>query len=1197
MSRAQVTVEDDSYAAEDEEQVQQEQQRHPAATADADAGAADLVETVRRGVLGDGSIFHGPFGPRPIIYADHTASGRALRFIENYITEHVLPLYGNTHTTTSVTGRQSTLFRTEARDIVRRSVNAGARDVALFVGNGVTGGINKLVHTLGLRQPGSLHGATPERLRRWRRTHSVEGYSYHNLPVKPDPEDVAARSASAASGAAATVEVVVFVGPFEHHSNILPWRESLARVVQIGEDKLGGIDAEQLEAQLRHESETHGANALLIGSFSAGSNVTGVVADTRAITVLLHKYGALSFWDFAAAGPHVKIDMNPSGTGSPDSLDGAFISPHKFVGGPQCPGVLVLKRHIFDLSEPPEQAGGGTVLFVTEDDHRYLDDIQEREEAGTPAIVGAIRCGMVFQLHAAVGHARMQELERDATTRVLKAWTEHPLVEVLGPEMRTSSPSPHGQGQDRLPIVSFMIRHKPGGRYLHYNFVCALLNDLFGIQSRGGCACAGPYGQAILGIDRETSRQFEERLVDAKEIIRPGFVRVSFPYFFSSHMVDYVIRAVLLVADHGWRMLTQYRFYHETGEWKHQTDLKFRQRKWLQSISYATGELSIKRARSGSESASRPLEPKLSTMTASEQEAHLKELLVKAEEILSVGTEGGAYSAPPVRDEGRALDAQSEALRWFVFPSEPAKEAAQSSSGAAAAATAAVESSDIVQMPLSMRPQEYQPGATTTTTTPPSVAVAASSVQSTELQPRERPAGTEDEPSSAKRMKLDAAAVADTPGVGVAQQPGAAKPAQGQPWKKQQKQHKASHSQQQQQQQQTPEAAMKRRKKKVEKKLMKLTGTAIKDYGMIREGDRILVGLSGGKDSLTLLQMLLALKRKAPIKFDVGVCTVDPMTEAFDPSPLKQYVVEELKLPYFFESQPIIDNAEKHMQRDSICAFCSRMKRGILYSCARREGYNVLALGQHLDDLAESFIMSAFNNGRLRTMKAHYQIEAGDTRVIRPFAYVREHMTREYAQLTTMPVIADNCPGCFNAPTERAHIKQLLAAEEERTPSVFSNMLKTIRPLMENDVDMENTADAVSKRQRKEADAAHKERKGKEKGKDKDDGAAEPASVNLTETDTAAASVAADDDGDVQSIDKTAAAFGGGATLKATGRSKPKPKAGKAKGFNPRTGGFESAQSWVGGAPSEAGAKDDEEHLAAVPSTATGTTGTRRTFS
>ena len=262
-------------------------------------------------------------------------------------------------------------------------------------------------------------GNRPGSIERWRRTHSVDAYSYHNLPVKPDPADVAARadqSASSSGGVAdADTTAVVFVGPWEHHSNLLPWRESLARVVQIGEDAAGGVDLASLETQLKlysaggvgtgnkSSASDEGGGKLLMGSFSAGSNVTGALADIGAITALLHKYGALSFWDFAAAGPHVKIDMNPSGQGAADSLDGAFISPHKFVGGPQCPGVLVLKRHVFDLSEPPEQPGGGTVLYVTGATHRYLDNLEEREEAGTPAIVGAIRCGLVFQLAEAVG--------------------------------------------------------------------------------------------------------------------------------------------------------------------------------------------------------------------------------------------------------------------------------------------------------------------------------------------------------------------------------------------------------------------------------------------------------------------------------------------------------------------------------------------------------------------------------------------------------------------------------------------------------------------------------------------------------------------------------------------------------------------------------------------------------------------------
>eukprot|EP00299_Pterocystis_sp_00344_P000001 c0_g1_i1.p1 GENE.c0_g1_i1~~c0_g1_i1.p1 ORF type:complete len:799 (-),score=248.57 c0_g1_i1:24-2354(-) len=251
-------------------------------------------------------------------------------------------------------------------------------------------------------------------------------------------------------------------------------------------------------------------------------------------------------------------------------------------------------------------------------------------------------------------------------------------------------------------------------------------------------------------------------------------------------------------------------------------------------------------------------------------------------------------------------------------------------------------------------------------------------------------------------------------------------------------------------------------RQRVHRKLVRLIGQAWRHYEMIRDGDRVMVGLSGGKDSLSMLDALVRLKQKSPVKFEIGVCTVDPMTPAFNPHPLKQYVREVYKLPYYFESVPIIDQAAIHMdKRISICSYCSRMKRGVLYSTCRREGYNVLALGQHLDDLAESFVMSAFHNGKLRTMKAHYLNEDGDVRIIRPLVYAREHITRLYAQLSSFPVINENCPGCFTAPQERAHIKTLLAGEEERTPTLFQNILKTMRPLMEHDLGDIETVDMV----------------------------------------------------------------------------------------------------------------------------------------
>lgn len=229
--------------------------------------------------------------------------------------------------------------------------------------------------------------------------------------------------------------------------------------------------------------------------------------------------------------------------------------------------------------------------------------------------------------------------------------------------------------------------------------------------------------------------------------------------------------------------------------------------------------------------------------------------------------------------------------------------------------------------------------------------------------------------------------------------------------------------------------------------LVTAAGRAIGDYGMIRAGDRVLLGLSGGKDSLSLLHVLLHLRARAPVRFELAACTVDPQSPDYDPSPLKPYMAA-LGVPYFYESQPIVEQAGAHMQGDSFCAYCSRMRRGILYRVARERGYNVLALAQHLDDLAETFLMSAFFGGKLRTMQAHYLNDAGDIRVIRPFVYVRERQTRDFATRAELPVVQENCPACFAVPQQRFRMKRLLAELEQEQPRLFANLLTAMRPLM-----------------------------------------------------------------------------------------------------------------------------------------------------
>jgi selenocysteine lyase/cysteine desulfurase len=284
-----------------------------------------------------------------------------------------------------------------------------------------------------------------------------------------------------------------------------------------------------------------------MGSFSAASNVTGIITDTEAVTTMLHRHGALAFWDYAAAGPYVDIDMA--------SKDAVFLSPHKFVGGPGASGVLVARRELFG-NTVPDVVGGGTVAYVNPDEHVYLEDPEHREEAGTPDIIGAIRAGLVFGLKQAVGTDVIRAHEEDFVRRALQVWGENPAIEVLG-----------NARAERLSITSFVIRAPHG--YLHHNFVVAVLNDLFGIQSRGGCSCAGPYGHRLLGIDLARSHAFEREITRGCEGIKPGWVRVSFNYFISEPVFAYILRAVDLVARWGARLLPVYRFDPATGMWWH----------------------------------------------------------------------------------------------------------------------------------------------------------------------------------------------------------------------------------------------------------------------------------------------------------------------------------------------------------------------------------------------------------------------------------------------------------------------------------------------------------------------------------------------------------------------------------------------------------------------------------------------------
>ncbi|MGH7500442.1 MAG: aminotransferase class V-fold PLP-dependent enzyme [Longimicrobiales bacterium] len=555
-----------------------------------------LIERIRESVIGAGEAVSGPFGERRVTYADYTASGQSLSFIEDYIRDTVLPLYGNTHSESSGTGLQTTRFREDARRIIRDAVGGSADDCVIFCGSGSTAAVDKLIGVLNLRIPHDLD----ERY----------GLSRH-IPADERP--------------------VVFIGPYEHHSNELPWRESIADVVVIHEDLSGGIDLAHLEEELKRYAN----RPLRIGSFSAASNVTGIVSDCRAISILLHRFGALSFWDFAAAAPYVNIRVSAAGPDGDDALDykdAIFLSPHKLIGGPGTPGVLVAKRALF-RNTVPCMPGGGTVWYVNPEAHRYFGDPEHREEGGTPAIVESIRAGLVFQLKAAVGEDAIREKEESFIRRAIASWKENPHIEILG-----------NCTADRLSIVSFVIRD--GERYLHHNYVVALLNDLFGIQSRGGCSCAGPYGHRLLGIDIERSHEFEREIGRGSEGIKPGWVRVNFNYFISEAVFQYILDALHLVANHGWRLLHLYRFDAKTGLWRHANGLAEPPMR-LSEVQYTDNGMTYPRHR------------------RHEPESRLATYLDEARRLF--------HDARPEDAQPRSdleLTTDFEQLRWFALPGE-----------------------------------------------------------------------------------------------------------------------------------------------------------------------------------------------------------------------------------------------------------------------------------------------------------------------------------------------------------------------------------------------------------------------------------------------------------------------------------------------------------------------------------------------
>lgn len=434
----------------------------------------DPLQNIRAGIIGRDALIDTPQGRKPLIYADFVASGRALRQVEETVMQEVLPWYANSHTEDSHCGAYMTALRRVARAEVARSCGADDDHAVIFTGSGATAGLNRLVHLLGLdRAIAQGHGAT------------------------------------------------VLTGPYEHHSNILPWRESGAQVIEIPEAETGGPDLIALDAALA------AARGLVIGTFSAASNVTGLLTDVAEVTRRLKAAGALAVWDYAGGGPYLPITMSPA----PDApIDAIALSPHKFVGGPGASGVLILRRDAV-ATAVPTCPGGGSVRFVSPWGHDYAQDVEEREEAGTPNILGDIRAALALSVKDAAGPDRIARIEHRHAARALTALRDMPGITLLG----------HATAA-RLPILSFRV-HGPAGD-IDPNAATRLLSDHFGLQARGGCACAGPYGHRLLGIDADSSARMRDRMLAGDTTARPGFVRVGLNYLFDDAECAVILDAI-----------------------------------------------------------------------------------------------------------------------------------------------------------------------------------------------------------------------------------------------------------------------------------------------------------------------------------------------------------------------------------------------------------------------------------------------------------------------------------------------------------------------------------------------------------------------------------------------------------------------------------------------------------------------------
>ncbi|KAF5304557.1 hypothetical protein FQA39_LY09608 [Lamprigera yunnana] len=1165
---------------------------------------AKLLKYIDDNIVGKHNAFLGPFGRRKVVFCDYVSSGRSLQFIEEYILREVLPCFGNTWSTANITSIQTSLFRQEAREIIKNAVNATEEDSVIFTDNGCVGAVQKIINSLDLIE-----------------------------------------------------SPIVFIGYNEDYEHLKLWQESGATVIKIAETIDGFLDLNDLEEQLRMHCNS---GKQLIGIFSIVSNITGILADDVATTILLHQYRALAFWDYNFAAPNVVIDLNPHVTGVKETSirkDATYFSLHKFAGGVQTPGVLIMKRALFK-----EEDGINNGFFELRNQNKCFE---LHEEVDSTQVVESIRAGLVMQLKETVtGSIITQRLEK-ITKQMMQHIRTIPEVTLLGNKSSSLK---------RLPIFSFLVRH-PRGTFLHHNFVCAVLNDIFGIQARAGCANSSSYTQDLLGIDSNLAEQYENIILEdltlhlsmqnsALQLLRPGFTRISLPYFISDSELAFIMEAIKMVATEGWKLLPQYVVDLETNEWRHYSNSVSKDRKWLGSIRYIDGKMTMNERRISG--------PGLFPQNYSDCLQTARNLFNRARKTANRN---------PYPNQGIHFDLKGEQLRWFMLPQEAQellttnsqnvkhslpfdpvrytgskrtnreqKYSAPSSGGLQTRHYSLPIIDDntngsVSPLPYYVteyqnvnRPPHFAVGETVSSTIfhpvpntyhrercmslgdsalppPPLLSPQTSaSLGITNLRRRNcscssqtdihsldsdfnlspaqslnvlytswselaraSPAppatdlhayvseiskelatsikyeirevinkvedvlentdntdggskyfssdkygsGSEDgrsdsisanevaeylekvsremanEVKSEIRDVVSAVDVFITPegqerntfsrtsSMGDSDRLNSSqrniagtsnessdmtvnKLCSSSKLSDEEHSDKSSKSkihtsissqdsginlsfQEQDCLNQDLKRAIKtelrlendRKTESLPKTIWQPAVEAIREFQMIRDGDKVMVCLSGRKDSLSLLHTLIQYQtyiQNEGILFNLGAITINPDSMGCDPCILIPHL-KQMGVNYVVEDHNDVNcEVEQFEQaKENLYSFCTPEKRRRLYTTARSCGYNVLAIGQHLDDLCESFVLSIFHSGKIKSMNAHYYIREHDLRIIRPLIYVREKAIKQFIISHKLPVNLESNQ-FDNTTKQRQRAKQMLAQQEILFPKLFDNI-------------------------------------------------------------------------------------------------------------------------------------------------------------